>query len=415
MKQSRFAASILVIGLIIGMMIGIVWGNYRFARINTSGEGFFIQWIGIHALVTGGESPYSSAITTLIQENVTGENGFAPGPLPRYSSPLFSGAVVLPFAMIGDKILAHGLWLSIQLAAVFAILILGLKLTSWKPAWYTFLIFSILTIFSYHVVIPWLNGGMSIWAALFLILALLAMQQNRNEVAGIMLALSTIQPQMVILPVIFTLLWSGSKRKRILILWFFITLVFTSIIGLFLVPDWIVQYLRILAKFSQSFPPGTPGYLFQNNWPGLGKQLGWMFSAVLAIILLVEWWLALKKDLRWFLWTACLTIVVSQWVGIPTIPENYIGFLIPLIFISAMLSERWPHGGDWVAVFLCLVAFLWEWVVYRADITSGQPAMQLNLIIPFPLVLLVGLYWVRWWAIKPRSLLVEALKISETY
>jgi hypothetical protein len=415
LKQSRTAASILGIGLIIGLLIGLVWGNYRFAKNTIAGEGFFIQWIGIHALVTGGESPYSSPVTAQIQENEGVENSFAPGTPSRYTSPLFSGAVVLPFALIGDKTLAHGVWLTLQLVAVFAILVLGLKITSWKPTWYIFVLFLIITIFSYHVVIPWLDGGMSIWAALFLLLALVAIQQNRNEVAGILLALSAILPQMVILPVIFTLIWAGSQRKRILILWFFITLVFTSIVGLFLVPDWILQYLRILTKFTQNFPPGTPGYLFKNNWPGLGKQLGWLVSAVLAIILLVEWWLALKKDFRWFLWTACLTMVISQWIGIPTIPGNFIGLILPLILVLAMLSERWPHGGDWVAVLLCVIIFIWEWSLFWLNITSSQPAMQLNLIIPFPMVLLVGLYWVRWWAIKPRRLMMEALKLGESY
>jgi hypothetical protein len=53
--------------------------------------------------------------------------------------------------------------------------------------------------------------------------------------------------------------------------------------------------------------------------------------------------------------------------------------------------------------------------MFWLDITSSQPAMQLNLIIPFPMVLLVGLYWVRWWAIKLRRLMMEALKLGESY
>ncbi len=415
MKQSRFAASILVIVLFIGILVGLVWGNYRFAGNNISGEGFLVQWISIHAFVTGGESPYSDPVTAQIQKNVVTEYSFAPGNPPRYTSPLYTGAVVFPFALIGDKALAHGLWLTLQLAAVFIIIIVGLILTAWKPAWYIFLVISVITIFSYHVVIPWLDGGMSIWATLFLALALLAIQQNRNEVAGILLALSAIQPQMVILPVIFTLVWAGSQRKRILIFWFFIALVFMSVVGLFLVPDWIFQYLRILIKFTQNFPPGSPGYLFKNNWPGLGKQLGWLISAILAIILLVEWWLALKKEFHWFLWTVCLTMVISQWIGIPPIPANLIGLILPLILISAMLTERWPHGGDWAAVLLCVLLFIWEWALFWLDITGSQPGMQLNLIIPLPLVLLIGLYWVRWWAIKPRKLLVEELRLSESY
>lgn len=200
-----------------------------------------------------------------------------------------------------------------------------------------------------------------------------------------------------------------------MILWFFITLIFIIIVGLVLVPDWILQYLRILNKFTQNFPPGSPWYLFKNNWPGLGKQLGWLVSGVLAIILLVEWWLALKKDFRWFFWTVCLTIVISQWIGIPTIPANFIGLILPIILISAMLTERWPRGGDWAAVLLCVAIFIWEWALYWLDINSSQPAMQINLLIPLPLALLIGLYWVRWWVIKTRRLLVEELKLSESY
>jgi hypothetical protein len=415
LKQTRSAASILIIVMIIGLLIGLVWEAYRFASNKISGEGFFIQWISIHALVTDGESPYSDPVTAQIHENVATQNSFAPGNQPKYTSPLYSGAVVFPFALIGDKTLAHGLWLTLQLAAVFAIFFIGIKLTLWKPAWYIFLLFSFFTILSYHVVIPWLDGGMSIWAALFLVLALLAIQQNRNEVAGILLGLSAIQPQMVILPIIFTLFWAVSQKRRILILWFFITVVLISVIGLFFVPDWILQYLQILLKFTQNFPPGSPGYLFKNTWPGLGKQLGWLVSAVLAIILIVEWWLALKKEFRWYLWTLCLTMVISQWIGIPTIPANFIELILPVILISAMITERWPHGGDWAAVLLCATLFIWEWVLYWLDINSSHPAMQLNLIIPLPLVLFIGLYWVRWWAVKPRRLLVEELKLGETY
>jgi hypothetical protein len=415
LNKSRFAVFLLAILLISGLLIGLVWGNYRFAEKNISGEGFLVQWISIHSLVSGGESPYSEGVTAKIQDTVPAENSFTPGNPPRYTSPLISGAVVLPFALIGDKNLSHALWLSLQLAAVFIIIIVGLRLTAWKPAWYIFLVLSVFTIFSYHVVIPWLDGGMSIWAALFLMVAFLSIQQNRYEVAGILLAISAFQPQMVILPVIFTLIWALSQRKWVVVLWFLITLVVISIIGSFLVPDWILQYVRILSKFGQNFPPGTPGYLFKNNWPGLGNQLGWLVSGALVIILLLEWWLALKKDFRWYLWTVCLTIVISQWVGIPTIPTNFIALILPLILISAMLSERWPRGGDWAAVLFSLTVFIWEWALFWLDINSSQPAIQLNLIIPLPLVLLIGLYWVRWWAIKPRRLLVEDLKLRESY
>jgi hypothetical protein len=415
LNQSRSLASILVVISFTLLLIGLAWGNYNFAENNLAGEGFFVQWIGIRSLVTSGNSPYSDLVTTEIQDSLPRETSFAPGNPPKYTAPIYTGLVVFPFALIGNKTLAHALWLSVQFIAIFVILIIGIKLTAWKPSWYIFLLFLIFTIFSYHVMEPWLDGGLSIWATLFLVLGFLAINFNRNELAGIALALSTIEPQMVILLVIFTIIWAVSRRRRLLIVWFFITLIFLSIIGLFLMPNWIIQYFRLLFKFQQNFPPGSLGFLFMNLWPGLGKQLSWLVSGVSALILLVEWWLALKKDFRWFLWTVSLTIVISQWIGIPTIPGHFIELILPLILISALFIERWPRGGQWVAVFMAVILFIWEWVLFYFDLTSSQPKMQLNLIIPLPLILLIGLFWVRWWAIKPRRLLIEELKLGESY
>jgi hypothetical protein len=415
LNRPRSLPSILVFVSFVVLLIGLAWGNYNFAQDNIAGEGFSAQWISIRSLVTAGNSPYSDLVTAEIQKVVQSETSFAPGNPPRYTSPMFSGVVVFPFALIGNKTLAHALWLTVQLIAIFVVLVLGIKLTAWNPVWYIFLLFLIFTIFSYHVLISWLDGGLSIWATLFLVLGFLAIKSDRNELAGISLALSAIQPLMVILVLVFTLIWAATRRRRSLILWFFVTLIFLSIVGVFLVPDWIIQYLRVLYKFRQNFPPGNPGVLFKNTLPGLGTQLGWLVSGVLGLILLIEWWLALRKDFRWFLWTACLTIVISQWIGIPTIPGNFTGLILPLILISASFMERWLREGQWVAVLMAVILFIWEWALLYVDLTSTQPKMQLNLIIPLPLILLIGLYWVRWWALKPRRLLIEELKLVESY
>jgi hypothetical protein len=397
------------------LLFGLVWSTYRFAEMNIVGEGFQIQWISIHSLVTSGISPYSDPITSQIQETVTFEHSFTQGNSPRYNSPFYSAILVFPFMILENRSIAHALWLTAQLVAVFLIIFFSLKITAWKPPLYIFLIFSLFTIFSYHVMIPWLDGSLAIWAALFVVLAFLAIRNDWNEAGGIFSAFSTIQPQMTIVVVVFILLWAVSHRKRSLLIWFFMTLVIISMIGLFLVPDWIMQYLRLLYSYSESFPPGSPALLFRSLWPGLGKQLGWLITGLSIIILLVEWWLAMKREFRWFLWTACLTIVLSQWIGIPTIPGNYIVMIMPLILISAMLSERWPHGGQWVAVLLTAILFIWEWALYYYDLTGDAPTMQLNLIIPLPLILLIGLYWVRWWAIKPKRLLIQELRFNEAH
>ncbi len=397
------------------LVAGLIWADYHFAGFNIAGEGFSIQWISIRSLIKAGTDPYSEQVTSQIRAEVPKEDAFVVDRFPKYTSPLYSGVVMFPFALIEDKTLAHGLWMTAQLIAVLLMTIIGLRITGWRPTWYIFFIFLLFTIFGYSIVIPWLDGGLPIWAAFFLLLAMVMINANRNEVAGVFLALATVQPQMVILPVIFTLMWVISKKKNVLILWFFITLILLSVIALLLVPGWVLEYIRLIYNFSNNYPAGSPGIFFSSSFPGLGKQLGWFISGMAIIILAVEWFLTLRKDFRWYVWTACLTMVISQWIGIPAIPGNFVALIIPLILISTMLTERWSRGGQWAVIFVASILFLWEWALFYLDLTSSQPGVQLNLIFPLPLILLLGLYWVRWWAIKPRRLLIEDLRLNETY
>jgi Glycosyltransferase family 87 len=413
LNQSRSSIPILLLLVIILVVIGFLWADYRFVGNKVSGEGFLVQWLSIRGLMTSGISPYNDQVTKSLQQSVKFGNDFIIGDSIKYTSPLYSAIAILPFTLIKNQTLAHTLWQVTQFLGILLILFIGIQITGWKPAWYIWFFFLFFTLFSYHVIIPWLDGGLSIWAAFFLALAFLAIRDNRDEFAGLFLALAAFQPLMVILPLLFILIWAASRRKSLLIIWFFATLILLSIVGILVAPDWIIQYLRVLYNFNVNFAPGSPSVLFGSLYPGLGKQLAWVLSGVLVVVLVIEWWRALRKDFRWFLWTVCLTIVISQWIGIPTTPSNFSGLIFPLILVCAALAVRWPRGGQWAALIITGLVFIWEWALFYLNITGPEPKMQLNLLIPLPLILLVGLYWVRWWAIKPKRLLIEELRLAE--
>lgn len=413
MIRTRSLPSIIIFFLFIVALGGIVWGTFQLVESNPFGIGFSIQYLSIRSLVMDDISPYSNENAQIIKNTDAEPYYYNRGGEPKYISPLFSGVVIFPFSLIGNETLAHGLWSTIQFLAIFMITYLGLRITGWKTSWYSFFFFLIFSLFSYHIVIPWIDGGLAIWSALFLIIAISFIQNDQIEASGVFLGLALIQPIMVILPIIFIVIWSISQGKKLLIVWFFLTIVLFSIIGLFFVSDWFIQYLRLLYNFSNNFPAGNLALLFSGIWPGFGHQFGWIFSGICIVLVLTEWWLAVKKGFRWFLWTVCFTIVISQWIGIPTVPENLFGMIFALIFVSALFVERWSRGGQWVGVFISIVLFVWEWALFYNNTFSLNPGMQNNLIIPLPFVLLIGLYWVRWWAVKPRGLLLDELRFSE--
>ncbi len=200
------------------------------------------------------------------------------------------------------------LFLGITLAAHLGI---ALRLTGWKPAiWLLFLLiaFLFLGFFNFQALA---SGSMVILSALFIFLALLAIRFGRYELAGLLLALATIQPRAAVLIILFVLFWTLSKRLWTVAFWFLAGAAVFLILGMLFIPDWPVQYMRVIFNFKDYFPVNTPVAIFSSALPGMGKQLGWGLSLFMIILMIVEWFAARKKDFSWFLWTVSLTIVAS--------------------------------------------------------------------------------------------------------
>jgi len=288
-------------------------------------------------------------------------------------------------------------------------------LIDWRIHGWILAVYLIFALLWYHAVRPLINGNAVILVALFIAGALEAIRHGRDEFAGVLLAFSTIKPQLVVLIIPFILFWSITVQRWKILIWLLITLVILSVSAMIFVIDWPLQNLVEVLRYPGYNPPGTPGAAFSTWWPVLGSRLGWGLTIVLGIVLGIEWYLVRGKDYRWFLWTACLTLVISQWIGIQTDPGNFIVLFIPLVLIMATWEVRWGvKKGQIVALVMMIMLFVGVWGIFLATIDYGdQPQQAPIMFFPLPLFILVGLYWVRWWAIKPSKFLIETLQTSE--
>ncbi len=410
----RSTVTILFIVLLSSAALGgLIWASYHLATQAAGGGRFWIEWIAVRARVVDGISPYSPTVASRIHNQVSDLFNWAPGPAPTYTSPVIAALVTLPFTLIPNAGLAHTAWLVIQFFLIIVTILAVMRLSNWKPAWWFFALILPLVLLSLRTSLSWYEGSMVVWVTGLVAAVMMAIRSKRYELAGVLLAFTLIQPQVVILWVLFVLIWAGAQRKWTLIFWFFSFFLLLGGLAVLLVPDWLLQYLRILWNLSEVIPPGTPGDAFQQWWPGLGRQMGWALSAILGMILLIEWWLARRSNFRWFLWTACLTLAVSPWIGVPITPDAHLLLNLPIIIVMAMIEERWRRNGKWVILASVGLVFAWEWLLVFNSLEGGEATARMGLMFPTPLLLLLGIFWVRWWTIRPKRLLVDELRESE--
>ncbi|MDP3184374.1 MAG: hypothetical protein Q8M58_03780, partial [Anaerolineales bacterium] len=97
-----------------------------------------------------------------------------------------------------------------------------------------------------------------------------------------------------------------------------------------------------------------------------------------------------------------LTLAVTPLLGIPTHPDLYITLFLPLILFLAVIAERWFRPKRWLAgvLFVLIFAGSWALIFHLSGLASLEP-LRAILVLALPCLLLVGLYWMRWWAIRP--------------
>jgi hypothetical protein len=400
-----------VVIVLLAAAAAMTWGNYQFAAQNPGGNDFLVHWMGTRSLITDGLNPYSDEVATRIQTYAYGRPANPGEHLLRVAYPLYSVVVFLPFALIEDFTLARAAWMTVLEAGLILLIFLSLRLVRWRVSPVMLGVLLLFSVFWYHGLRPLINGNAVILVALGLVGAFLAIRAGADELAGVLLAFTTIKPQVVLLVLVFVVFWSMQKSRWRIIGWLIGTVVLLAGSAALLIPNWLMDNLREVMLYPSYNPPGSPQAAFQEWWPW-GQRLGWALMGLMGLILVLEWWANRTASFNGFLWTACLTLVVAQWTGIQTDPGNFIVLFPALILVLSLLDERWRTGGK-IFIYLSLLLLLVSiWAIFLNTLVTaqGQPQQSAVMFFPLPAFLLVTLYWVRWWAVEPPTVWYDLLE-----
>jgi len=376
--------------------------NIQYTNATPGGIDFLVHWEGTRAFVYDGISPYSDTVALRIQKVVYGRPAKQGEHELRVAYPFYSELLFLPFALIGDYNLARTIWMTFLEITLLASTFICLKLTNWKPGVAVLTIVLLFSLLWYHAVRGLINGNAVIVVAFLIVASLLAIREHRDELAALLLAYATIKPHVVILFLVVVFLWAISRKRWKLIFWTIGSEFVFIGGGMLLLPNWILQNIWEILRYRSYNPPGTLADVFRVWFPGIGIQAAIILAIILSLILIYEWVVVWGKHFDWFLWTASLTLVVSQWIGIQTDPGNFIILFLPLILVLAAFNDRWNgRKADWLTISVLLSLFVLIWVLFLKTIEYGQqPVQNPIMFFPLPLFLIISLYWIRWWVTK---------------
>ena len=403
MQKTSNVLPIVLIGALLAVFIGLTIFNYRFAVQNPGGNDFLVYWIGARFWLKEGISPYSEEVRVATQEMILGRPPQEGDAENLFVYPLYSMVFFAPFGLM-DFTLARAIWTTIVEISVVILVFVSFRVTGWRVSMGKAALLVLFCVLWYHGIRNIILGQYAAVNALLIVFAFALIQQKQDVPAGILLALTTSKPTMVFLLIPFIMLWAFSTRR-----WGILQGALVSVIVLFLammalMPDWPLQWIyRVL-----DYPTATEYTLLDSPlsyitslMPGIESTLTPALHVIAGLYLLTEWVLAWGKDYKHFLWTAGMTLVITNLIAYRTATTNYMA-LIPILFLIFRVWEyRWKGLGV-VAVWLTLI------VLCALFITTVRGFLVAPFMyLPLPCFCLIGLWWVRLWAMRPDRLMFD--------
>jgi hypothetical protein len=411
-KRNPLTLSVILVLVGLILLASLITANVSYALRFPGGNDFLVHWLGFRNLITEGVSPYSEATAQDIQ-NFLLSGPANPNLQPtRNVYPLYSIVFYLPFSLITDFAVARGLWMTLLEISLVLLAFLSLRLSGWKPNTVVLIFYYLFAVLFFYAVVPVVNGNAAILVAVFLTGGLLAIKNRADELAGVLLAFSMIKPQISVILALYVMIWSIRQRRQKILIWFFFTLLILTVSCMLIIPDWVQQNLLEILRYIQAGQVTNLQWALGEMLPGFGGRVGWAVSVVLVLLLMVEWGLAGRFRFIGFLFGALITLLATQWIGLPADAGNFIVLfpILPVIFEA--WSRRWQKAGGLYILISLLFLLVITYLMYFQAAGKGFAAQFTPVMfLPVPIFLFGALYWSRWWILQPdNGLALDAFK-----
>ncbi len=358
------------------------------------------RWVGTRELLLHGRNPYGPEVSHEIQmafyghviNQTYGQPGVDVIDEQRFVYPIYVVFLLAPTAWVGFSQLQ--MWTPVIFAMLTAISVpLWLSVLRWRPPRVLVAAIALFVLSSPQIVQGLRLHQLGLVVAFLLALSAWCIARNHLAIAGVLLAVSTVKPQMVVLPLAWFLLWGVSAwpRRWPLLAGFGITLATLVGLGELILPGWPRYFVDGLIAYRNYFPTTSLLCL------ALGAWVGGALSGIVMIGLLMLAWRNRQVDA---VSPEFVQTLAAVFVGATVVLPLFQPFNQVLLLLPAMTILR-----DWAAlprlgrrVFSLIVA--WPWITSlvllllhpRLDSTDRVPLLPSTMVlfVPFLLLLLLA-------------------------
>ncbi len=379
-----------------------------YANLTLKGGGeFYVHWVGARAFLFDKIDPYSGEVAARVQQLVydgaaqAGEEPFI------LDTPFQILLLYFPFSLFSNPTITRAVFTLLLELALFALAVLSLRLTNWESPRMFGILYIFLAVFNFYGFQAVYEASPILILSFFYVAILTAYRAEADEFAGALAALSLYYWE-VGAPFLLLLLWRAYHQNRTRILAGFLMFTFLLLLVAFLIyPNWLIPFLRATVNNLRADFRFSVHAVFVDLFPAQGQALGWILTIGLVIALGYEWSLAVSGDFRRFYWASCLSLAVAPLLGFRTEMEHLIVLVIPLALVFAIVHDRWRRFGGWLTFLFMTVIFIVPWLLYYLSLTGSYKFASELTFLFLPLSTLIGLYWIRWWAIRPPRILSD--------
>jgi Glycosyltransferase family 87 len=328
------------------------------------GADLYPIWLTGRELLWNHVDPYTPAMTGEIQLGLYGRvlDASHPGDPPAnyrtFSYPLYSDVLALPLLPLPFRTVQIALTVVLPLLVAAMIFMLARALDlGWSSE--TLVIAVLLCLCSYPVLEAIYAQQPALLVGASLSGCALALARKQLPLAGVLLAVSTVKPQMVFLLALWLMLWSlsGWKTRKSMLIGFLVTLAVLLGVSEWMLPGWWREWWHVVAAYRQYTLPPLAGLL-------LGQNLGIAVEAALLAIAAIVGWRARREPAagKEFWFAASLILAITVFI-LPTGDAVYdqLALLLPVLLLCSRRSEI-LNGSRPVRLLAILAVgiFLWQ-------------------------------------------------------